>query len=445
MFQRFLVRSFIVALVVVGLLSAGTLQARAEDGALTERVGKLEQKVEEMGKLPGLNVGGFRFLPYGYVKVDAVYDSARAFNGDFMAWVLQETENPTNLASQATPDQHEFSMTANQSRLDLKVIAPDYGEIKTYGLFEIDFYGQLTSNTLGVFDNKPAILVRHAFIEMHKGSWGLLVGQTSDPISLQVEDTWNYFVGWMAGNPGYRRPQIRIMKDFALPDGSKLAVWAGAMRTIESTGLVTAGEDTGFPTTFGRVTYTRPMLGKELLFSVNGHFGKEDANNATGGGGPTITPGAISNRVKSWSVNVEAIVPLPAGFWLKGEAFQGAVMGNYFGGIGQSTSTLGDEIVGVRTRGFWAQLGWVVNDKLRFHVGGSVDDPFKDDLTATTVSGGAVTAGGRSLNRQFYANFMWNVTPSFVTGYEIMQALTQYKEGPDGNDLRHQVSFMYKF
>jgi hypothetical protein len=414
--------------------------ASAEE--LNDRVAKLESQVDKMTKGPGIAVGDWRFLPYGYIKVDAAYDSARAFNGDFYAWTLQETKTPTNLATQARPDDHAFSLTANQSRFDMKVIAPKYGDIETYGLFEIDLYGNLINSVFGSAtggpENKPAILLRHAFIEMKSGTWGLLAGQTSDPISLQVEDTWNYFVGWMAGNPGYRRPQVRIMKDLPLGEKSKISLWTGIMRTVENTGFVQAGEESGFPTTFARVTYTAPMLGKELLISVNGHYGREDAQNATVSGA-TITPGTTiqgpggSRNIKSYSGNVEFIVPLPVGFWVKGEAYLGSVMGSYFGAIGQSFNTT--TLQGIHAYGGWAQLGWIANDRLRFHVGGSVDDVLKSDLATN----------GRALNRAFYANFMYNITPAVLTGYEITDGLTQYKNGPNGIDVRHQISLMYKF
>jgi len=431
------------------LLVAGPRPAAAEE--LADRVAKLEAQVEKQTKGPGIAIGDWRFLPYGYIKVDAVYDDSRVYNGDFLAWVLQEVPLRTNVlsyTSQANKNQHEFSLTANQTRLDLKVIAPKYGNWESYGLFEIDFYGQLTNNTLGTFDNKPAILVRHAFIELRNGTWGILAGQTSDPISLQVEDTWNYFVGWMAGNPGYRRPQIRVIKDIPLPDGSKVSAWIGAMRTLEATGLPTGGEEAGFPTGFARLAYTRPFLGKELLLAVDGHFGRERADNLSG----TTAETALERNVKSYSGNVEFIVPLPVGFWLKGEAYYGETMGSYFGGIGQSISIMNtitglaaspNDILGVRVAGGWAQLGWVaIPDKLRFHVGGSVDDVLKSTIPGQS---GFTAVGGRSLNRQFYGNFMYNITPAITTGYEIMHDMTQYKNGPNGLDLRHQVSMMYKF
>jgi len=433
---------------VCGLLLAGLpWVAQAEE--VEERVGKLEQAIEKLTKGPGIAVGEWRFIPYGYIKVDAAYDDSKAYNGNFIAWVLQETDHPSNLVTQGEPGNDAFSLTANQSRFDLKVLAPKYGEIETYGLFEIDFYGNLINKTgltaTGGPENRPSVLVRHAFIEMKKGTWGLLLGQTHDPISLQVADTWNYFVCWMAGNPGYRRPQIRLMKDFPLPDGSKLSAWAGIMRTVEDTGWVQGGEESGWPTTWARLTYTRPMLGKEFMLSVNGHYGKEEVRDKAAITAPSPAP-FLSEELNSWSGNVELILPLPYGFWIKGEGFYGSMLGTYYAGIGQSFTIRADDLNAVHAWGGWGQLGWVASPSLRFHVGASIDNPRNSDLAPTTINPeGNVVPGGRSLNRIFYANFMYNVTPAVLTGYEITHALTQYNEGPNGDDLRHQVSVMFKF
>ncbi len=443
MSRRWIVWPSAAVVMLSGLLLGGALRpALAEE--LSERVEKLEAQLEEMRKEPGFTIGGFRFLPYGYIKVDAVYDDSRAFNGDFIAWVLQETDNPTDLRFQSKPDNDEFSLTANQTRLDLKVIAPKYGEVETYGLVEVDFYGNLINRSgiseLGGPENRPSILVRHAFVEMKRGTWGLLLGQTHDPISYQVADTWNYFVCWLAGNPGYRRPQIRITKDIPLPGGSKIALWGGVMRTIEDLKFTRSGEQVGWPTTFARVAYHRPMLGKEFLLAAGGHYGHEEVQSSPS---TQVGPTTRSREISSWSGNLELIVPMPYGLWFKGEAFIARTFGSYFAGIGQSFNPL--TLKGIRTYGGWGQLGWVASEKLRLHLGATVDNPFNEDLITDGTNPDRFSAN-RSLNRAFYGNFMYNLTPALIVGYEISQWLTLYSDGNgNGTDLRHQFSAMYKF
>ncbi|MHC4061247.1 MAG: hypothetical protein ACYSR6_06515 [Planctomycetota bacterium] len=49
---------------------------------------------------------------YGYVKLDAAYDTSRVDTGNFARWVESETTNK---------DDDQFNMTANQTKLGLKI------------------------------------------------------------------------------------------------------------------------------------------------------------------------------------------------------------------------------------------------------------------------------------------------------------------------------------
>lgn len=68
---------------------------------------------------------------YGFIKVDAAYDTDRMDAGNFARWVVSEDEGG---------DDDDFSITANQSRLGLNVKGPDLLGGKTSGKIEVDFY-----------------------------------------------------------------------------------------------------------------------------------------------------------------------------------------------------------------------------------------------------------------------------------------------------------------
>ena len=72
------------------------------------------------------------------------------------------------------------------------------------------FYGA------GGAENKAEIMMRHAFFKLDwpQERFSIIAGQTSDVISPLLPDTINYSVAWWSGNIGYRRPQIRITKDY---------------------------------------------------------------------------------------------------------------------------------------------------------------------------------------------------------------------------------------
>ena len=138
-------------------------QVREEEKA---RVDKLEHKVD---KSSNELLHSFKFKPYGFIKLDASYDDSRSFPGNFILYVPNESVHK---------DDNEFNMTARQTRLGLDIIAPEIYDWKAWGRVEMDFYGDGTSH-----ENKGSILLRHAFVNLEKGNFSLLAGQTSDLIS----------------------------------------------------------------------------------------------------------------------------------------------------------------------------------------------------------------------------------------------------------------------
>jgi hypothetical protein len=94
-------------------------------------------------------------------------------------------------------------MTANETRLGAKIKGPNVDGMEISGRVETDFYGG------GAAENKPNLMMRHAYIELgwpHE-KFSILAGQTSDVISPLVPTTLNYSVCWWVGNMA-GRPQI---------------------------------------------------------------------------------------------------------------------------------------------------------------------------------------------------------------------------------------------
>ena len=96
------------------LLVIGGLMAQAADTNLVSVLSKFELKI------------------YGYVKLDASYDTQRRSAGDLMYYVLPEVNEDKD---------NEFNMTAKETRLGLDIKAPEVGSVKTTGKIETDFYG----------------------------------------------------------------------------------------------------------------------------------------------------------------------------------------------------------------------------------------------------------------------------------------------------------------
>ena len=105
---------------------------------------------------------------------------------------------------------------------------------------------------------------------------------------------------------------------------------AGAIsRTIGDVGtpdLVTPGADAGFPTFQGRAALTFPWFGfKPTTVGVSGHWGREQYSS--------------DNKVDSWSLNLDVLQPICPVVTVKGEAYVGENLDDYFGGIGQGVRT----------------------------------------------------------------------------------------------------------
>jgi hypothetical protein len=356
---------------------------------------------------------------YGYIKLDAAYDNSRTSVGNYARWAESEVVRRND---------DQFSMTANQTRLGLRLKGPDMPNVKTTGLLEIDFYGA------GAAENKPEPMLRHAYVtalwpDYH---FSLLAGQTSDIISPLFMPTINYTVGWWQGNIGYRRPQVRLTEELALTKTSTLKLDLGGTRTITDrkfffTGSTdpASGDDAGFPTFQGRLGLTFPAgAGKPAAIGVSGHWGEEEQHETKAGG---------DRRVDSWSVNLDAKIPVTKWLMLQGEAFLGENLDGYLGGIGQGFNT--NNLHAVRTHGGWVAATLEPSPKWQFNLGAGCEDTRNSDLSDAM----------RSFNGVIFGNGQYFITPHLSLGLEVSYLHTDYKNQADGDNWREQFTVIYKF
>ena len=385
-------------------------QAREEE---KKRIESIEEKGERVS--PRV-LSKFKFKPYGFIKLDAAYDDSRTDYGNFVCYVRNESIHK---------DDNEFNMTARQTRIGMRIIAPDFDEWKTMGRIEFDFYGDGSQR----HENKAEPMLRHAYLEMKKGNFSLLAGQTSDLISPLFPNTLNYTVGWAAGNIGYRRAQVRLSYNYPLNDNTRLTTAFAIARTAGTANedldldLKNDGEDAGFPTFQGRIGLaTKVLTNKASVFGISGHYGKEEIDFPTG-----------QRRAKSWSVNGDFNIPLSEYLSIKGEMFLGYNLDDYFGGILQGVNSTTQEII--KARGGWAQLSYDWSSKLKYKAGLGIDDPSNNDLSA----------GMRGKNSFYFANVTYNIIPPVTVGLEYSYWNTEYLDESDGTDNRLQASVIYNW
>jgi hypothetical protein len=405
--------------------------------ALTEENKQLRERLErlegELGKIKALLneraavpttaatvstgkkpvVAGLDVELYGYVKLDAAHDSSVASIGNYARWA----------ESRGAANQHdEFSMTANQTRLGLRIKGPESKTVETAGLIEVDFYG-------GGTENKPNPMMRHAYLTAF---WPdlqlqLLAGQTFDTISPLWTPTLNYTVGWWQGDIGYRRPQLRLTETLKPADKVEVKLEAAAARTMSGRLTGTAsygdtGQESGIPTFQGRASVSFPLLtDKPTVFGVSGHFGQERFN-----GG---------KRIDSFSINADLTLPITKWLALQAEAFFGQDLDTYNGGIAQGVNTT--TMKAIHSQGGWFAFALTPSPKWLFNVGAAIDDPRDGDLP--------VAATSRTYNSVAFGNATYFFTPNFSLGVELSYLHTGYKTMKDGEDFREQLSVIYKF
>lgn len=357
---------------------------------------------------------------YGILRLDSSYDTSQVEPGNYIKWVKSEKDNEND---------NQFDMTANQSRLGLKINGAEDDQLKTSGLLEVDFYG-------GGEENKATIKMRHGYLKLEwpNDRFDIIAGQTWDVIAPLNPYTLNDTVMWYAGNIGYRRPQLRLTKSYSLGNDVDLKLEGALVRTIGRkpgfTGAIDSGSDAGFPGMQVRTSVTFPWFGpKPTTIGISGHWAKEEYD--------TSDSGAHKN-FDSWSTNLDMTLPINKWLAVKSELFNGENIDAYAGGIGQGVITDTSKhnfYKEIGSRGGWvaAELGpW---DKWRFNVGAGVDDVDKDD----------VNANDRTLNRSIFGNVIYSINKNVEVGFELSNWQTDYKGSGDADSLRAQTSLMYKF
>lgn len=353
---------------------------------------------------------------YGYVKLDAAWDTAQAIPGNYVKWIELHPDNLTD---------PQFSMTANQTRLGLRIRGPkEPGQMVTQGRVEIDFYG-------GGEENKPRPFLRHAYVEIlwPTSGWTFLAGLTSDVVSPLYPSTINYPVAWWAGNIGFRRPQIRGSKKFEASKNLDLDLAMAITRDIGSTASdfasVDSGTDAGVPGLQARLGFGMGSRDTgPIVLGISGHYSKEELE---------VTPDGQHEPFDSWSANLDLTAPFTEKVRLLAEAFTGINLASCLGGIGQGVNL--DQMVEIGSTGGWLSMEFGPYGKATWRVGVSMDDPDEGDLEPLD----------RSRNSSIFGNGMFALSRHVSMGFELSYWETRYHEAETADSFRAQYAVYYRF
>jgi hypothetical protein len=397
----------------------------------------LEQLSGELQKY-AWKKGDLSITPYGYLWGNMVVSSERTDPGSYTLFV----QSPTATGGAES----EFIVDDRNTRLGIDVGGPKvcwFGEeAATGGRFECDF-----QNALLTTENKPTVLLRHAYLEAKNDDERFLFGQTWDVISPLQPGMLLYTIGWDGGNIGYRRPQVRDERYFALSDTSLVTVQVSVNEDVFSDNgttflpsgdsAVLDGKPSNWPLIEGRAAWKIGPRGQGCLpveIGVSGHIGDQEFVDTL-----LLPSGAVASVApqvhrRTWSGNIDLRWPITERFGFQGECQIGEDLSTFFGGIGQGINPATGNAI--RDAGGWFEFWYDWTPTLHSHFGYSVDKPDADDLTVV---------GERTYNQFFFGNLTYNFTKDFLVGIEVSSWKTLFIGEQEGDSVRTEFVAKYGF
>jgi hypothetical protein len=180
---------------------------------------------------PAFEAAGVAASFYGFVELDLLHDSTQSFSE---AIVNNTMARPATLAG----DNPRTQLSARDSRVGVKLAAPERGHVKTSALVELDFFGnQPTPATEDATFSAPAVRLRHAYVKFETPIVDVLAGQTHDVFGWGGAGFYQNTVAFL-GVPGevyHRDAQLRLSKHVE-SDGSELDAAFAVVRPAQRDG-----------------------------------------------------------------------------------------------------------------------------------------------------------------------------------------------------------------
>lgn len=353
-------------------------------------------------------VGKMKVTPYGMIWASLLYTDRKT---DMADWIGNPLPGAAN-------DRAVTSISARATRLGLKIDAPDVnilGGMRSYGLVEIDFENNYNA------ENKGTIQLREAYWALENDCYKILFGQTKDIISPLYAHFYDYNALYGLGNLGYRNPMLSFTRYFHLSQNVRMDWTTGLVQIcgMDYTGFDQMGS---YPSIQSRIGWTiaRDCCRYPVKFGIGAHIGEQRYDFP-----------AESDRIQSWSVNLDLELPVTDRFGVRGEFFHGQGLAGNVGGCMQSIDY--NPVTGLGTRnsihstGGWAEIWWDWTDQLHWAVGYSVDDPNNGDIEECRILN----------NRIIFINVKYDFTKFLSSGLQYTYHTTDYRPGVYSEDSAH--------
>jgi hypothetical protein len=378
--------------------SAGQAETAERRTAETEKTDKERAEKEQAAK------AATTITPYGVMVLDGWYNTG----------VLTNADVPLAAATPAVGNESSIGATARQSRFGVKIASPGVAaalNAKTVeGTFEIDFYGGYfpTNNNSWVNQLLPRLRLFYVAVSFDNikivagQDWMLFAPVNPDSIHhMELPPLSN------AGNLWSRLPQLSVHATLGAITAS-----AGVLAPVDSTATGAAAiaplRDAGaadkslVPSLQGRLAYTAKASDFAVTAGVSGHFGGEKV-----AGDPMMMIAA--HQVASWGAAGDLVVQVGKAITVKGEAYVGANLDQFFSGASIAGPAGMQDPTPVR--GYWAQLG-VKPGKLGLFLSIGSDNP-------EAPNAGRLPPNSISRNVAINAAATWTFAPKLVAGLEL--------------------------
>ena len=375
--------------------------------------------------------GDFQIIPYGKLWASMSYETKPTQIGSAPFFVTA----PSNTGKQAYVDYRGTILGAN-------IKAPGLLNIWNNAHFngKVEFDLQRTID----FDNKTTVHLRHCYVEAVSEEGRILIGQTWDVISPLAPGTLMYSAGWMDGNVGYRRPQIRLERYVNVTECFQWKLQGCLSSTFAGDTNSLLGSDyrlkySSWPIVQGRIAAVlgnRRCPQKPMEIGFAGHIGELQYGR--------INPGFEDTNysARTWGIYLDAYIPITCRFGVQGELFKGENLAMFLGGINQGVmrSAAGTP-ESIAAQGGWINLWFNLNDYTQFRVGYMIDDP--QGAIDEIAPGSPLQA--RTLNHSLFANIKCDITKMWWVGLEYSHVETSWTGKETGVSACDRVDFVSYF
>ncbi|MBN2725059.1 MAG: hypothetical protein JXR95_13415 [Deltaproteobacteria bacterium] len=157
---------------------------------------------------------GWKLKLGGYMRLDVIYASGSVYHLDSPAYVPSEDKGSNT------------GWSVRATRFHAKVIAPTFSGMKSFGYYEMDFYGNLPASSTSIRQPQPRM--RRAFFQMEKGNFTFTAGNEWMVAAPAMASTLEPFNLWTSGNIWMRYPQLILRYNIPATDKFRIEMAASA-------------------------------------------------------------------------------------------------------------------------------------------------------------------------------------------------------------------------